>query len=186
MTISPSIDRLIAWHDRCASKTRIILLLAIYPLFPAVLLPWIGDVGGAPILDLHPYYNTDIVRQVLLQYDASALQNYRLCALTVDMIYPVYYAFLISLLFASLLKRRPTDSKALHLLRLLPFLVMIVDWTENLTLVAIVDQWPALDHDLANTAGLITSTKWALLAVIVMSLIALAVNNKRAVNPTAK
>ena len=173
-------NALLAWHDRWANKHRIIVLALIYPIFPVVLLPWVGDVGGAPILDLHLHYDAEVVRQVLLQYNASALEHYRLCALTVDMVYPVYYAFLLSLVLAYLVKQGGETQSSMRLICVIPFLMMLVDWAENLTLVSIVNQWPNLDYQLANGAGFITLAKWLLLSVIVVLIIMLAFRNNRA------
>ena len=172
-------QRLISWHDSWAIKSRIIILLVIYPVFPALLLPGVGDVGGAPYLDLQLFYNAETVQQILQQYDETAIGNYRLCALTVDMVYPVYYAFLLSLLLAAALKQRADLDSSTQILRLLPFVMMLVDWIENLTLVSIVDHWPNLNHQLANLAGFITLTKWSLLGVIIASLLMLVIKNKK-------
>lgn len=181
-TSSSSLQRFITWHDQWTSKSRIIILLVIYPIFPLIMLPWVGDVGGAPYLDLHLYYNADTLHQVLLQYDAVARENYRLCALTVDMVYPIYYAFLLSVLLAAVLRQKSDISSSLQLVRFLPFVMTVVDWIENLTLVTIVDQWPEMNHELANIAGYITLTKWSLLGVIIVLLIAMTIKNRRAVS----
>lgn len=172
MTALPlQLYHLLAWHDRWAVKSRIIPLLLIYPVFPLVLFPWIGDVGDFGILDVHLYYNAETAYNLLKSYDAAAFANYRLCALTVDMVYPVFYAFLISLLIASVLRRRYTAGQSIHWLRAAPFIIMLVDWFENLTIVRLMDQWPIFDADLANIAGLLTFTKWSLLAVVMSLLI---------------
>ena len=161
-----------ATQNRWATKRNILLLIIIYPVFPALLLPWVGDVGGAPILDLHMFYDADKVREVLIQYSDLAIQNYILCALTVDMVYPFYYASLLSLCIAFCLKKRTQVDSKLQLMRLLPFLIMLVDWTENLLLVTLMDQWPMLDLKLANLASFATLSKWVLLSITIFFLLA--------------
>jgi len=171
------LHRFLALQERLATKKNIIVLALIYPIFPLVLLPMVTDTGSAPILDLYAFYNAEVVSLVLSQYDLYARESYIRGALTIDVIYPIYYSFSLSLVMSYVVRPRHPEISAVHGLRLLPFAMMLADFAENALLVIVISAWPELRETPANVAGYATLTKWTVLAATIVTALVMAIQN---------
>ncbi len=165
--------------DLLATKKVLIALTVLYPLFPLLILPAVVDTEGAPILDTYIFYNANVVYSVLSQYSEAARHSYMLGAVTVDVIYPVYYSVSLSLLLAYVIKPLSSGKGRIQYLRLLPFLPMVADFAENLLLSRVFSSWPARLDWVADIAGYVTLIKWSGLMFVFIVILLLAVISHR-------
>ncbi|WP_020405537.1 hypothetical protein [Hahella ganghwensis] len=168
------------WLDllnRYATKKILIILTIFYPVFPLVLLPAIIDTGGAPIPDTYFYYSSDTLYQWLSLYTEEARHCYMLGAVTIDVIYPLYYSISLSLLLTYVLNNLQADRGRIEYLKLLPIMPILADFSENLLLSKIFSAWPNQHEFLATMAGIATLTKWSGLAIVFGLILLLALIN---------
>ncbi|OZG70634.1 hypothetical protein BTA51_25045 [Hahella sp. CCB-MM4] len=169
--------RILKIQDQLATKKVLIALTILYPVFPLLLLPAVVDTDGAPILDTYFFYNADVVYRILAEYSEAARQSYMLGAVTVDVIYPVYYSVSLSLLLTYVIKPLSSGKDRIQYLRLLPFLPMVADFAENVLLSKVFSAWPVRLDWVADIAGYATLIKWSGLAVVFVVILLLAIIN---------
>ena len=118
---------------------------------------------GGPMLDELQGYDREALTDHLLLYGAAGRSLHQIFTLTLDMVFPlVYGAFFGGLLG---LAARPFASVA----RLAPAAVlpvMLVDWTENLQLAALLGGFPDLSDAQIAAASFTTQVKFGLIAAL--------------------
>lgn len=156
--------------QRWATLRDIAALLTLFLFFNLVIIPRILSrldrlSNGTGIIDMLPSYTPDKLYAHLAAFDAQGRQFYMLHELTIDVIYPAISALLFSLAAAYLLCRTFANRSRFQYLALIPLLVMLVDYLENLCIVTLLAAYPHRLPALAQIANLFTIGKWALSAV---------------------
>ncbi len=155
-------DKLVA---QLVSLRALVLLALLSALFPLVIFPAAG-IGDRVPLDLHLYYSPDQVREHLDTLGAEGRAAYLAMATGTDLLFPVVYALALSVALALCLRRLLAPDSRLRHLRLLPLLIVIADWGENLNLAVVLRAYPERSDTYAATASLFTSLKWGLLGLV--------------------
>lgn len=133
-------------------------------------------IGDIKLLDLHLSYSPDQVSEHLTRLGAEGRSAYARMALSSDLIFPVSYTLALSVaLLLVLRKLSPPDSR-IRQLCLFPFLILIVDWGENLSLALITRSFPERADTLIRFASALTSLKWTLVVLTVLMLSLAATN----------
>ena len=148
------------------SKGRLIfLLLCGEIIFNALILPQqeskIKSVsGGVGPIDLQFFYTPEKVYSMIAAYGETGRESYRIFELTGDIIYPIVYTLLFSLLITWLFERGfPTESK-MQLLNVVPFGAWTFDLLENLGIVGMISVYPSTPSTLAWVTAIFTMIKW--------------------------
>ena len=95
------------------------------------------------------------------QYGEPARKFYILIECTADLVYPLVYAALFSLVLALILKAGLTQSQPYRQLALLPVLMMAADYIENFTIVSMLAFYPAASIPaIAWIASVASFLKW--------------------------
>ena len=142
------------------------MLLLLSILFPIVIFPLHG-IGEIRLLDLHFSYGPDQVYEHLSIIGAKGRIAYARMALTSDLLFPISYAFTLSVaLMLILSKLIRTDSQLRHLC-LFPFLIVIADWCENLCLAFVTLTFPDRADTIIVFASTSTSLKWVLVILTI-------------------
>lgn len=166
------LQKLSGMIDRIATVQVLVVLTLLSMLFPTVFFPAAG-IGGDTPLDLYLFYSPDQVNEYLGGLGARGRSAYAKTELTTDLLFPVVYsmALMVALMMAA---RRilPPDSR-LQYLRLLPLLIVMADWGENLCIAVVIDAFPDQLDTIVIAASLFTSLKWAFLVIVVMTLVTL-------------
>ena len=89
--------------------------------------------------------------------------------LTVDLIYPIFYGTLLSMMLALNIKKFsvPFSRKIIFI----PYVVVLFELTENSFFVFLLSAYPTQYIVIADIAGFVTATKWSGFAIIMMMLI---------------
>ena len=121
-------------------------------------------------LDLYFSYSPDQVYTYLATLGAQGRENYTRMLLTSDMAFPVIYSMALST--ALLLVLRKLLPPANVWLCLFPFMIVIADWFENLSLVIIMRKFPQQADNIVACASAFTSMKWLLVILTLCILLA--------------
>lgn len=149
----------------------LVLLILLSLLFPAVLFPLHG-VGRIKPLDLYYSYSPDQVYEYFAMLGADGRTAYIGWALTSDLAFPVIYSLTLSVSLMLVLRKLSLPVSRIRYLSLLPFLTVILDWCENLSLAWVAHSFPERADSIANFANAFTSLKWV---TIVLTLVGLSV-----------
>lgn len=163
------LQRATRFVEQIASVPVLVVLILLSVLFPTVLFP-LHDIGDLRPLDLHVSYSPNQAYEYLAALGAEGRRAYTLWALTSDLAFPVFYSMALSVALMLALRRLlpPTGRR----LGLFPFLIVITDWFENLSLVMAARTFPERTDTLIIFASFSTSMKWTLILVTTLMLLA--------------
>lgn len=164
------LQKLTGLIERIATIRLLLLLMLLSILFPVFIFPAAG-IGGDTPLDLYMSYSPGQVYEYLGGLGASGRSAYAKMELTTDLLFPVVYSLALTVALVMAARRLlPPDSR-LRYVYLFPWLIMIADWCENLSLVAVIHAYPDQLDTVVMAASLFTSVKWGFLALTVIMLL---------------
>jgi hypothetical protein len=170
---SSMLNKLTGHIERIATIRVLVLLTLLSVLFPVFLFPDAG-IGGDTPLDLYMSYSPVQVYEYLDGLGASGRSAYARMELTTDLLFPVVYSLALTVaLVMAARKVLPPDSR-LRYLCFFPWLIMIADWCENLSLAAVIHAYPDQLDMVVTAASLFTSIKWGFLTLTVIMLLVAA------------
>lgn len=140
------------------SKPGSLFLLACLFLLFNVLLS--STLPKEHALDLMFAYSADEAYEALAKMDLSQRETYRIGIWTLDMPYMAVYFLLFSGLLIRVLKRNKVAW--------LPFGILVMDLFENLSVLKILALYPVQNMSLASIASVFTTSKWVLVAVLLV------------------
>ncbi len=169
------LDNLTNILGKLATRKNIIIFLILMIVANVVVIPLIYPQFET--LDLQSSYTPDGAFNLISSYGAQGRLYYAVIELTLDLVYPLISALLFSLVTAYTFRRIfPLQSK-LQYLALVPLVVMLVDYLENISIVTMLFSFPQKIDPIAQAANLFTITKFALsyveLALVLIGLIGL-------------
>ncbi len=131
--------------------------------------------GGQAILDQVPAFSTQAVYDRLAAFGTDGRASYQRFLLTTDIVFPLgLLAFLF--LFARFAAERFSGWRALPtLLPLVPVMWFALDMMENLSIVALLADYPAQNDFIASYLGLITLAKQYALVASILAPVALLI-----------
>lgn len=127
-----------------------------------------------PTLDGKLYYSPDSAFAIIDSLGEKGRNFYALTELTLDLIFPIIYSLLLSLLIIYLFKR-PRKYKHYQLLGFIPFVGFFADILENASIVGMAYSYPDKNTLVAGAASTFTCIKWiSLMTSAVIIVIGLA------------
>ncbi|NOQ15063.1 MAG: hypothetical protein GQ583_11375 [Methyloprofundus sp.] len=164
------LQKLARFIKRISSVPVLVALILISVLFPALLFPAHG-LGDIRLLDLYFSYSPEQVYENLARLGEEGRSAYTCMALTSDLVFPVIYSLALSVaLMLTLKKLFPPTSRFLFLC-LFPFLIVIADWCENLSLAFVTRVFPEPADLVVSSASFFTSLKWSLVVLTLLMLL---------------
>jgi hypothetical protein len=128
----------------------------------------ISELAGnkTEILDLQMTgYNMDTVSSILSVYNPDARAFYVRFSLIADSVYPFVYTFLYIVMIAWALKASGCEYLLQRHLHLLPLATLLLDFAENISIVALVSDYPQHTLLQVQTASAFTLLKWGSVGV---------------------
>lgn len=157
-----------------------ILLVALYIVSSALIfnngfIPKLQALTpGRDILDNTFGYSSADVISLFDSYGEAGRQAYLSYLLIFDFAYPLLFAFASSALLGWIIISHVENSKALRWLYLSPFLLLPLDYIENLGLITMLLNFPTQMLGLASAVGLVTTIKLVLVnCLMVVTLLAI-------------
>lgn len=137
----------------------------IMPLFESMLINRAGQ--AVELLDLQFGFAPEAVHGHLTSYGESGRPFYMVLELTADVVYPMVYTLFFSIALF-LFYRRSGVAKPVYRLHRLPLIVILLDYLENLSIVALLALYPSEVYWLAVLCSALTVLKWVSVGLVVV------------------
>ena len=164
-------------------RILILLFLAALP-FLAFVFPYrntaLSIVSGRekPTLDSDVHYDATYAYDLFGSLEKKGRRLYAWSEITADLIFPLIYAFFLSLLIIYIFERT-SFTKPQQFLAMLPFLMLLFDYGENILIAFMLFDYPERHNAIAQVASVFTKLKWSLFglsfAVILFGLTCLTI-----------
>ena len=124
------------FFDRIANWKVLLLIIAIYISFPAYFLKdaetRINILAGKTLgpIDLTMGFTPERTLQMVAEYGDEARAYYATVESTIDLVYPITYAFLFGVILTLVYRKK--RYKPFPYVNILPFVALIFDYLENL------------------------------------------------------
>lgn len=145
-------------------------ILMVYLLFALVLLPnaeeKINRLAGKEIgpIDLTFGFNPARILQMVEDYGQEGREYYSEVEMTIDLAYPIVYAFMLAIILTILYRRLLLAP--VRYLNLLPFVALFFDYLENLTIVSLLTHYPEQSMTMATLCEIFKLLKWIAFVLI--------------------
>lgn len=147
-------------------------MLVIYLVYAAAIMGWgaskIQTLSGkeVQVLDLgYTGYSPEAVSKYLDDYTPEAKQFAIIFEKIADSFYPIIYTTLLTLLLAWVFKANIQSNNKVGYLLLLPLLVMLFDFAENIHIIKMLQLHPDIQEDIVKRGSFFTMSKWGLFGV---------------------
>ena len=166
---------------RMAKGWVVLLFFVSFMLTTSLVFPWMSSTlqlpeEGVEKIDLQFTYSPGKLYEIMEAYGEQGRKAYAISHLTSDVLFPFVYAFLFGTAISYTFQRAfPSGSRAQRL-NLVPIVLLMVDFLENIGLVILLLAYPARMMWLATLTGWSTALKWVLSgASVILPLIGLVV-----------
>ncbi|SEU09313.1 hypothetical protein [Paenibacillus sp. NFR01] len=151
------------------------LMIVVNRVRLPITVPRIREVSqGADILDMHMYYSKSEAYSMLERLQPEGRRVYSEMLMGFDFVFPAVYAITFALIVSMLFRSKFSAHPFIRVLVMLPLAAGLFDWSENMSILAILFKYPAIS-DAAYAAGLLTLGKWIFiwlsLAVVLIGLL---------------
>jgi len=160
-------NKLLTTFEKWANWKSILFLFALQMLLNLVILPGASssDTHNLPVLDLQFWYTPQRAYEIIGAYSPELRQAAAITRLTLDIIYPVVYGLLISLLLVVTFRRAFPGSRFADVAAFLPWGGVLADYLENIGLATMYLSYPTELVHLSWVTTVFTSTKWVLIGI---------------------
>lgn len=136
------------------------------------------EAPGVGMPDLHLYYSSQEAYNIINAYGDAGRSIYTRFLLTTDILWPVIYALILSLLTFALLRQNGISTESrLQRLGLLPAGALLFDLIENVGMLGMIAAFPEQNPVMANIASISTTTKWSFIGLSMLTIITLTTRN---------
>jgi hypothetical protein len=184
-------SKLLEWQRKLANWKVIIGLIVAFIIIEIAVLPnisaRINDYSNdAGVIDLQLHYSVDKLYEMVEAYGEDGRRFYITFSTTGDVVYPIVYSSLFSLIITLLYRRAFLAQSIMHRLPLLVYLTLVFDLIENACIITVMVSLPNKLTTIAQLSNMFTMAKWSMAGVsIILLLIGLIVLPfKRATPPT--
>lgn len=153
-----------------------ILLFFFLYLFPKYHAK-INDSSGQEVetLDVRFTYTKIDVDKTFELMGTEGRKTYKFISACIDMIYPIVYGLLFLVVLLKLNKEN--SNRKLKLVYLFPLFVVLLDYTENVGILHMLNRYPSISEFQVNFNSLITSLKWIFVLITILLILVLSVSN---------
>ncbi len=159
--------KLLSLFKKWASWKSVLFFFALQMLFNIVIMPAFSGSNqhDLPTLDLQFAYTPERAYEIVASYTPEMRQAAAFTRLTLDIIYPIIYGMMLSLLLMLTFRRafvsRPFADAAVFL----PWGGVLFDYLENICFAIIFLAYPQKYPFIAQLAAIFTSIKWSLIGL---------------------
>jgi len=160
--------------NKIARWKFIIPLLLLSTLFNFYLFPKnevVYNNESLKSLDIRKSYTKEDVLDLFLKMGDEGRNTYHFATGVIDMIYPLVYGALLILLLVKLLQYIFKKKSWYIYLSLLPILIMIFDYIENINTLLMLSKYPEISNIHVSFGSMVSGIKWYLVSVILVILI---------------
>ncbi|WP_298353540.1 hypothetical protein [Runella sp.] len=163
------------FFDRIANWKVLLLIIAIYISFPAYFLKdaetRINILAGKTLgpIDLTMGFTPERTLQMVAEYGDEARAYYATVESTIDLVYPITYAFLFGVILTLVYRKK--RYKPFPYVNILPFVALIFDYLENITIVTMLKSYPDQSIVVASLCEFFKLGKWLTFAITIVLII---------------
>jgi hypothetical protein len=163
--------RFLSLLSRLANWKVILALTIAFLVFDFFLLPMMASPGGKslPVLDMKFWYTPPQAFDAISQYSAQERQSAAISHLSLDVLYPLIYGALLSLLIIVVFRNAPASQQ--EQLALFPWRAVLADLLENAGLAAMFLLYPNTFNLLAWVTTIFTALKWLQIGFSIVALL---------------
>jgi hypothetical protein len=147
-------------HSKLANGKTILFLLSLFLLVNFFVIPAIYPKFET--LDMQFSYTPDEAYELISSYGEQGRVYYAVVEGTLDVAYPLITALLFSLITLYTFKKAFPDSKWVWYLSLTSYLVLLVDYLENICVITMLLAYPRKLFPVAQMSNFFTVAKFAL------------------------
>lgn len=170
------LEKFSIWLRSIAKGWLVLVFFAIEIVFYSLILPnaeatiksFSGDIGP---IDLMMAPSADTLISAITAYGVEGRAFYSTIELTVDIIYPISYAFFYSLLIGFVFKRAFNPENKIQWLNVLPFGAWLFDLIENIIILTLFSSFPNLPAPLLMILTVVNAIKWSFAGLSILSLL---------------
>ena len=154
---------LLSFFEKWASWKSVLLFFALQMLFSIVIMPAASGSGehDLPILDLQFFYTPKQAYEIIGAYTPAMRQIAAITRLTLDIIYPVIYGMMLSLLLMITFRR----AFAVDWVVFIPWGGVLFDYLENIGFAIMFLSYPKEFFFLSQVSAIFTALKWILIGL---------------------
>ena len=158
---------LLTTFEKWANWKSILALLGLQMLFNLVIMPGISSSNAhdLPVLDLQFWYTPQRAYEIIGTYPPELLRSAAIGRLTVDMVYPLIYGFMIYFMLTVTFRRAFPKNIFSNWIIFIPWGGVLFDYLENISLSIIYLRYPLELTTLAWIASIFTAIKWILIGI---------------------
>ena len=151
------------------------LLLWLIDFSPIGVAGLLQLTGGVGILDFETRYTADFAYQWFSAMGEAGRQFHLTRIMPLDLLFPPAFAAFQFCLLGLLFRATTKEENPLRLTLLLPFLYLLLDYSENVGITAMLINYPTRLNLVAVTTGIITSVKKTVILSIIVVFAALLI-----------
>jgi len=154
-------NNLSTFIERLSNWKFFILFIALYIFFSGYVLKnaeaKINDLAGKKIgvIDLMIGFDPAKTLSMVSEYGDAARAYYARTEMTADVAYPIIYAFLFGIILSFLYRK-----KSISKINVLPFITMLFDFAENVSILTLLFSFPKQSNGLAIFCESFKLLKW--------------------------
>lgn len=157
-------------------KTILILFLIFvgFNIYFSTVLKDLNEIANqeVKILDLRFGYSLEEVNLFFRQIGSEGRILYEKISMA-DMFYPIFYG----LLLMSLISRFTKGNSKLLLLNLIPLVMIILDFVENISIKKLMTHFPNIGADMVSFTSILTQAKWVFVGLSIFLVLILLGRN---------
>ncbi|MBT3338519.1 MAG: hypothetical protein HN855_14635 [Anaerolineae bacterium] len=159
--------KLLTLFEKWANWKNILALFALQMLFNLVIMPSASssDTHDIPILDLQFFYTPQRAYEIISAYTPELRQAAAMTRLTLDIIYPIVYGLMLTLLLVVTFRRAFPNFRFADAAVFLPWSGVLFDYLENFGLATMYLSYPTEFYTLAWITSVFTALKWTLIGL---------------------
>jgi hypothetical protein len=159
--------KLLSFFEKWASWKSVLAFFALQMLFNLVIMPAFSGSNehDLPVLDLQFFYTPQQAYEIVAAYTPAMRQAAAITRLTLDIIYPLVYGMMLSLLLVLTFRRAFTPGKIADLAVFIPWGGVLFDYLENIGFAIIFLSYPKEYFFIAQISAIFTALKWTLIGV---------------------
>jgi len=159
-----------SWLYRVSTGWVVLGAIAVFVVFSATVLPMAASdaeqyANGAASPDTSFWYSADDLRQAAGEFGSDGRDAYVQARFTFDLVWPLVYGAFLATALSWLLARGLSASSPWRRLNLLPVVVVLLDYAENVCTAVTIGRYPAETAVLPYLAPFFTASKWLLITV---------------------
>jgi len=155
-----------------ADAKHLLICGILFIIFNILIFPYlqkrIDSTGQYPMLDLLFGYSMERACLILEGIGEEGRSAYLFTTSAADMLYPLVYALLLSLIIAWMLKKLMLEQGVMSYLIFLPFLIMVFDFIENSAIIIMLVSFPYLSERAVLMGSYAGMAKWVSTGIVLL------------------